>query len=200
MIKINTISSYILSVILKNTTCNEIERLKVKLGIDILLLNIPKILILYIISAYLGMLQYTIIISIVFGVLRSTSFGTHANSSIKCFFVTAFIYIGEVYIANLFIFTRFSYLLLLIFMAIFFYKYAPADTEKHPLLNAKLRKKLKLKTIFILLILLIIGLITNSFYFRSLIILATLSQLILILPLTYKLLNRRYNNYANYNI
>jgi accessory gene regulator B len=85
-------------------------------------------------------------------------------------------------------------------MAIFFYKYAPADTEKHPLLNAKLRKKLKLKTIFILLILLIIGLITNSFYFRNLIILATLSQLILILPLTYKLLNRRYNNYANYNI
>jgi accessory gene regulator B len=74
-------------------------------------------------------------------------------------------------------------------------KYAPAGTESKPIVNKKLRKKLKIKSAIVLLIFYLISLILYLNTYSTIIITMALLQCICITPFAYKIFNRRYNNY-----
>lgn len=191
-------SAYLLKLIISNKGYDNMRIKKLKLGLDVLIINLPKYIILFLLSYYLGILFYSLTMCSVFGILRSTSFGTHANSSASCLFSSLFIFIGGVYISKYIYISPQIYLVAFLLLLVFYYKFCPADTAKRPLLNKNHRKRLRNKTLFTLCILLGIGLITTNLVLRNIILIASIYELILILPITYKILGRSYNNYVLY--
>ena len=77
-------------------------------------------------------------------------------------------------------------------------KYAPADTEKRPLINKNKRTLYKVLTLLITFIYLILSLILKNQIIINTLYLSIILETIQILPITYKLYGVRYNNYKNY--
>lgn len=177
-----------------NTKINEI-----KYGIESLYLTISKTIIIFIISILLNMTKELILLFTFYSLIRLTGFGVHAKKTWHCWVtsITMFILIPLLikYVTlnqELIIISYIVFTLLLI-------KYAPADTEKRPLINKKKRIIYKVLTITLAITYLIYSLIykdntiiINTLYF------SVLLEVILILPCTYKLFGVKYNNYKNY--
>ncbi len=177
-----------------NTKINEI-----KYGIESLYLTISKTIIIFIISILLNMTKELILLFTFYSLIRLTGFGVHAKKSWHCWVtsITMFILIPLLikYVTlnqELIIISYIVFTLLLI-------KYAPADTEKRPLINKKKRIIYKVLTITLAITYLIYSsiykdntIIINTLYF------SVLLEVILILPCTYKLFGVKYNNYKNY--
>lgn len=177
-----------------NTKINEI-----KYGIESLYLTISKTIIIFIISILLNMTKELILLFTFYSLIRLTGFGVHAKKSWHCWVtsITMFILIPLLikYVTlnqELIIISYIVFTLLLI-------KYAPADTEKRPLINKKKRIIYKVLTITLAITYLIYSLIykdntiiINTLYF------SVLLEVIFILPCTYKLFGVKYNNYKNY--
>lgn len=84
-------------------------------------------------------------------------------------------------------------------MAIYLlYKYAPGDTEQKPLLNKYTREKNKKVSCFIGVTYVIIGFITSDEIISNILLLVLVLECVMINPITYKFLKRRYNNYEYY--
>ena len=73
--------------------------------------------------------------------------------------------------------------------------YAPADTEKRPIYNKKKRNIYKLLTIIISTIYVLFIIFSKNIYMKNILFYSLLNQVILILPITYKLFGVQYNNY-----
>jgi accessory gene regulator B len=73
--------------------------------------------------------------------------------------------------------------------------YAPADTYKHPLVNAKKRLIWKYITTINTFILVCISILVKNNCIANLIIFAIYTEILLINPISYKLLDLPYNNY-----
>lgn len=180
-----------------NTKYSRMEIRKIQVGLEILFINITKILIIFLISLCCGCFKETVIMTILFWALRNNTFGLHAKESVICTGISIFTHVltplftRNIVINQWFINTIYILLILLIL------RYAPADTENHPLITPEHRKRLKKKSVLTSIILFII-MFTVSDNIKLLILNATLYTVIGILPITYKILNRRYKNYEQY--
>jgi accessory gene regulator B len=78
-------------------------------------------------------------------------------------------------------------------------KYAPADTEKRPLINEKKRNKLKIISSIkgILYLVLIIYFKDNPI--SGYLLCGLIESVLMIHPFVYKIFNLSYDNYKNYN-
>ncbi|MBK1809913.1 accessory gene regulator B family protein [Clostridium sp. YIM B02505] len=175
-----------------------IELQKVKLGIEILLINISKFILILLISIKLHLVIETTIITIVLWVIRSKAFGLHAKNSIICTITSLMLFVTGGYVSNLMEFNKYLIFCIFIIINIALYMYAPADTEYHPLIGQALRQSLKKRSVITGVILMIIALVSPNYVITNLITLASIFEVLSILPLTYKVLNRRYNNYEQY--
>ena len=84
--------------------------------------------------------------------------------------------------------------MLLILIAI----YAPSDTEKRPLIRKRKRIIYKVLTIIFTIIYIAIIVLTNNYYIKRLLFFSILLEVLLINPISYKLLGLKYNNYKEY--
>ena len=76
--------------------------------------------------------------------------------------------------------------------------FAPADTHKRPIINKKMREKLKIKALAVSLIYIGIVFVYKNEFVTNIILLAMIVQSIVINPITYKLFKLPYNNYKEY--
>ena len=76
--------------------------------------------------------------------------------------------------------------------------FAPADTHKMPIVNIKMRKTLKIKSLVITSLYILIIFISNYNKINNLIMLSMMAQSIVINPITYKIFKLPYNNYKKY--
>ncbi|QAA31127.1 accessory gene regulator B family protein [Clostridium manihotivorum] len=175
-----------------------IDLLKLKLGIEIILINLTKFTIIFSIAAYTGLIKESILMSTVFASLRKSAFGIHAKNSVICTIVSVNMFVTGAYMSryipinNIMVVTIFTFIITLL------YKYAPADTESHPLLSKRLRDRLRKKAAITGLLLMIITLIIPSYRIKAMITIASCYEVINILPITYKILKRRYRNYEKF--
>lgn len=178
-----------------NSSVSKEDLEKIKYGIHVLLLNIFKLLILFVMAYFLNILQYTFVILIAFGFLRSFASGMHADSSIGCTVSTILIFIGGSYLSiyvplnNNIIFIIFVLSLGLMLL------YAPADTKKRPFVSKKLRKSLKIKSVLAVILLYAIVLFIKDDIYKNLITYGILVESLLITPLIYKIFGKEYKNY-----
>lgn len=182
----------------KNLKKDGLELMKMKLGVEIICINITKFIIVFAVAALLGLIKEAIFMCLIFGSVRRSGFGLHAKNSIVCTMVTLLMFVGGSYVSysirmnNYLIFGVFLVLNLLLF------KYAPGDTENHPILGKKLRQKLKKETVIAGIALMILAMIVPSQLIKSLITLSVSYEVISILPITYKIFNRGYKNYEKF--
>lgn len=172
---------------------------EIKYGIESLYLTITKTIIIFIISFILNITKELMLLFVFYSLIRLTGFGVHAKKSWHCWisslitFILLPLLIKYTYISNTIVLI--SYLIFTLLLL----KYAPADTEKRPLINKKKRITYKVLTIILVISYLIYSLIykdnitiINTLYFSILL------ETLLVLPYTYKLFGVKYNNYKNY--
>ncbi|AQR92657.1 accessory gene regulator protein B [Clostridium saccharobutylicum] len=175
-----------------------LELQKMKLGLEILLINISKFIVIFTVAAGFNLLKESIFMSLIFASIRRNAFGLHAKNSLICTLVSLSIFVLGSYLSYYLKFNNFTVFIIFTIVNILLYKYAPADTENHPLIGANLRKKRKKEAITIGIVLMIIALLIPSNVIKTLMSLSAISAVIVILPITYSLMKRGYRNYEKY--
>ncbi|EAC9140583.1 accessory gene regulator ArgB-like protein [Listeria monocytogenes] len=172
--------------------------LKVKYGLEIILINVMKFALVYGIALVTGLLLQTVTVHLSYLWLRRYSFGLHATKTLNCTLISLMMFVLAPFVFqnipsnNWIVLGTFGFILLNIFL------FAPADTESLPLIGEEHRKTLKRKAMIGTLILTGIALLIPFAEMKTLIMVGSLFQVISINPLTYKLLKRRYRNYEKY--
>ena len=135
---------------------------------------------------------------IFYGIIRLTGFGVHAKKSWHCWVTSLLMFIGIPILISIISVNKniifITYLICMILML----KYAPADTEKRPLINKNKRTLYKVLTLLITFIYLILSLMLKNQIIINTLYMSIILETIQILPITYKLYGVRYNNYKNY--
>ena len=136
----NLVVNGIMSNINKYYSYDDIKLSEIKYGIESLYLTISKTIIILIVCTILKVLKPLLLLFIFYGIIRLTGFGVHAKKSWHCWITSLTIFIGlHVLITiinvndNLILIT---YLICMLLML----KYAPADTEKRPLIRSEERR------------------------------------------------------------
>ena len=171
---------------------------KMTLGMEVFIINVTKLIIIYILAAILGILAQTAILHIAYIMIKRCSFGLHALNSTVCTVVSCCIFVAipwflqGIGINNIIVAAAFVPIILCL------YKYAPADTKARPLIGKNLRAQLKRKTVVCGIVLMAITLLVPGGHAKLLLTLGAGFQCISILPLTYKILKRSERNYEAY--
>lgn len=175
-----------------------IELVKMKLGIQIILIDLSKMIVIFSIAVVFNLLKETAFLFFIFAVARKNAFGVHARNSLVCTVSSTFLFVFGAYASSYIVFNNAEIMLLFSIMNVLIYKYAPADTENRPLLGRKFRDKLKKNAVITGIFLMLLALIFKSPLIKTLITLAYSYEVISILPITYKILKRRCKNYEQY--
>lgn len=168
-------------------------------GLESLYIMITKMLVISLIALLVDVFKEMILIMILYNVIRTTAFGMHAKESWQCYIISITLFIGG---ALLFKYVDVSFYAKASIGAIsyiFLVIYAPADTYKRPLVNARKRKIYKMITIITSSIYLILIIIFKDSNFSTAISMGLLDAMLMIHPLTYRVFHLPYNNYKTYN-
>ena len=182
-----------------NKDLSEKDKDKIKYGLEGLYLTITK-LIFIIISIILGIFKEVILLLLTFNGIRLTAFGVHAKRSIDCLISSSLFFILTPYICiNLTIpilIKEIMFIPLVVMIGIL----APADTQKRPLINKKKRTIYKVLSIIISIIYMTLSIVIKNNTLSNCFIFALFIQIIIMLPITYKIFGVSYNNYKNYEV
>jgi len=165
-------------------------------GLQLIIGEIPKMLITITIAYLLGILRLTIITILIIMPYRAFSGGFHLKTHIGCIISTILYYCGIPKISEyiyLYSQTKIIFVLCaLIFGTIIIKLYAPADTENVPILQKKERKQKKILSYITYTIGLLIALAINNNTISNIIIFGYLVQTVMITPVAYKLTKNKY--------
>ena len=169
-------------------------------GLESLYLTFTKIFFILFLSIVLGILKNVILLIIFYNIIRFTAFGMHAKKSWHCLIISSTMFIGGVYICE-YVFIPFILKVILSLICIFLvFKYAPADTEKRPIINKKRRKIYKILSILLSGIFTTLIVIFNESLISNYLLLGLVWATIMILPISYRLFDLPYDNYKRYNL
>lgn len=161
-------------------------------------LTFSKLLIIIPIAFILGVFKEMIILLFFFNILRESAHGLHATKSWICLLSSTIIFVGIPFIAKLVLIPYLIKVTLGIIGVILIYKYSPADTKKAPIIKEKKRNKYKFISTINCIILTFLYLLIKNEVISNIIIFSIWIEIILILPITYKIFNLSYNNYKTY--
>lgn len=178
---------------------NEEELEIIEYGLEAIYLTFTKIIIILLLSIVLDIFKETLLMILFYNVIRLFAFGLHAKNSTTCLITSLILFIGGTYLAiyvNIPIELKFILSITCIILIII---YAPADTEKRPLMNVKKRKRFKILSTITSLIITFLIIYFNDNYLSNFMLIGMIESTIMILPITYKLYGLPYNNYKNYS-
>lgn len=179
----------------------ELDQVKldeVEYGLISIYILITKLIVIFILASVIGIFKEVLIFSVIYSIIRTPSFGIHASKSWICLIVSSILFLGIPYIClttNMSLELKF---LLGSIGTIFIFKNSPADTHKRPIVNPTRRKVYKSISTLIAISFTLIAIFINNEFVSNCLILALITQCVVISPLTYKLFKMPYNNYKNY--
>ena len=183
-----------------NPNIDEVKLEEIMYGIESLYLTLEKIILIILISIILNIFKEVIIFMLIYNIIRYTSFGAHAKNSIVCLIMSTFTFILLPIISIHIIIPLYLKIIIGIICIICFLIYAPADTEKRPIISKKRRLIYKIISIVLGIIYIMLSIYIKDTYLNNVFIFSIILQSIMILPITYKLFGVSYNNYKNYKI
>lgn len=190
----------IINNIKKNQPDIDDEQLEViEYGLESIYLTFTKIIIIILLSIILNIFKETLLMLLFYNIVRFSSFGLHAKNSTACLITSLLLFIGGTYLAIYLKIKLVIKIILAIICIILMIIYAPADTEKRPLINKKKRIKFKILSIITSIILTFLIIYLNDNYLSNFILIGFIEATIMILPVTYKLYGLPYNNYKTYS-
>jgi accessory gene regulator B len=167
-------------------------------GLEGFYLTVQKTVIIVPIAICLGIFKNLLILLIAFNLLRKYACGMHASNSISCLCFSASIFLFASWVSNYFIMPLIVKIFISIIGILVFARYAPADTEKAPIIRIEKRKKKKRLSLISLCFLILLMFIIPDMVITNLIMFGIVIEGILILPITYFIFHHRYNNYKTY--
>ena len=173
---------------------------KIKYGLEGLYLTITKLIFIIIVSIILGIWKETLLLILIFNGIRLTAFGVHAKRSIDCLISSTLFFILFPIICIKLTIPLIVKVILFIPLTVLIGIFAPADTEKRPLINKKKRKIYKMLSIMISIIYMTIAIVIKDNTLSNCFIFAIVIHIIIMLPITYKIFGVSYNNYKTYEV
>lgn len=165
-------------------------------GMQLIIGEIPKILITFAIAYILGVLKYTLITLLILMPYRGSSGGVHLRTHIGCIVSTTLYYCGVALLAKYIVIAQnLEYILALaiwIFGMIMVKLYAPADTENVPILRKSERKQKQILSYITLTVGIIIAIVVKDSAISNILLFGNLIQSIMITRLAYKLTGSKY--------
>lgn len=181
----------------KNPDMDDENAEVINFGLQLIIGEIPKIILLIGIAFLLGVGPLTLLAFILILPFKSASGGFHLKTHLGCIVGTILFYCGNVFISQNIVFEPIflKYIviaLVWIFGMIMCKKYAPADTENVPILSKKDRQHKRKLSYITLSLSLIIAIIVPNNTISNILIIGMLMQSISISKIAYKLTKNKY--------
>lgn len=182
-----------LQLITANKEWDEDSLEKIRYGLEGIYLTIVKLVILLALAIILNIERLFLINLVFFNILRFFAFGVHARNSTQCLITSTVMFIIFPILSTSIDFPLPVQIIIASICVLLFLLYAPADTHKRPQKNRKKRqfRKAFAVTIAIIYVLLIIMLKDLS----QIILCSLMTETIMILPITYRILGVPYKNH-----
>lgn len=165
-------------------------------GLQLMIGEIPKAIIIIAIASILGVLDLTIFAILFLLPYRTTSGGVHLKTHIGCIIATSIFYIGNAFLSKYLVLEKvIQYILtgmIWIFAMVMIKLYAPADTEAVPILRKKERKLKKILSYIIMTITLLISILIKNSVISNILLFGILFQTISITRFMYKITGNKY--------
>ena len=165
-------------------------------GIELIIGEIPKIFLLFVLSFILGIGWYTVFAYVALIPYRASSGGFHLKTHVGCIIGSSVFYYGIVYLSKFIILNLIQkYIIIviaLIFGVIMVSLYAPADTENIPIISKKERKRKKVLSYITLVLTLIVSIFIKDSIISNILIFGIIIQSFMISRLAYLLTNNKY--------
>ena len=168
-------------------------------GLEAIYLTVTKMIVIFALAYVLNVFWEMLLLLITYNIIRTQAFGIHASKSIYCLLSSITLFIGGAFICKYVVIPFQLMLLCAIICNVCLFLYAPADTHKRPLINAKKRKKFKMFSCFWGIIYTILIIVFRDYSQVNFLLFGMIEAVIMILPITYKIFNLPYNNYKNYS-
>ena len=170
----------------------------IKYGLQLIIGEIPKTLLLFAVSFLLGFGWYMLFAYITIMPYKMVSGGIHLHTHLGCITVSAISYYGTILLSkflNLDSLEKYKLIALsFVFGILMISLYAPADTENLPIISKKERKTKKILSYIILTITLGIAIFFKDSTLSNILIIGTVMQSIFISRLSYKITNNKYGH------
>jgi len=195
---VEKISNFLTAQIQKEQLEIDDERAEaINYGIQLIIGEIPKIFLLFILAFLLGVGKLTIATFLLLLPYKAFSGGFHLKTHIGCIISTSIFYIGTAFLAQYFVLPemiRYGAILITWVMGIILVtKYAPADTENFPILTKKERKQKKILSYIFLSAVLLIALFIPWKELSTALIYTVFLQNLFITPIAYRITKNKYS-------
>ena len=190
--------NYSINEILKKKELSEEEIEEYRYNLEGFYLKISKLLIMIQLSIIFNVFFEMILFIIIFNFIREPAHGLHASKSYICLITSSITFIGIPYISKIIELNLYTRIIISVIGFILIVVFAPADTEKAPIIRKEKRLKLKIISIVNTAIMIALSFTIHNSIISNLILAAIIIESILINPLTYKLFHVKYNNYIEY--
>ena len=182
----------------KDSSIDEEKLEEIAYGLEGLYLTFTKMLVILTVGFVLGIVKDILLLMIFYNIIRTTAFGMHAKKSIHCLIISSLFFIGGALLCKYVVIAPYVKISVAVVSLLLLIKYAPADTHKRPLINAKRRKIYKFLsvisgTVYLILIILFRNLSITNYICGGL-----LEAILMIHPLVYRMFQLPYSNYKNY--
>ena len=167
-------------------------------GLESIYLTFTKIIIIFVLAIILNIWKEVLLLLAFYNLIRVSAFGMHAKKSIHCLMISLTLFIGGVYLCRYLVIPLILKVVLSIICIVLIAKYAPADTEKRPIINKKLRKKYKIVSVIIAGMFAIAIVLLSDKNISNYLLLGMIEATIMLLPITYKIFDLPYDNYKKY--
>lgn len=168
--------------------------------LEVFFINLFKLFQVYLCAYLFDTLFETFVMNCAYVLLRSHANGWHARSSFNCSLlgISCFVGIPLLLQKTMLPFNGWIVVILSILLLIEVGLYAPADTEKNPLVSVSERKRKRRNALFMTLILVLLSYVIQNQSLQTLILSGLFIEILMIHPLFYKLTKRSYKNYEKY--
>ena len=177
---------------------NKEKLAEIKYGLASIYLTISKTIVIGAIAFILGILKELIIFTIIYNLLRMTSFGMHATKSWICLVSSSLIFIGSAYLCTMVTIPILPKIILGIVGVLLIFKNSPADTAKKPIVNPKRRMVYKITSTIIATIFVILSVTVSNDFLSNSFMFALIIQCFITSKTIYKLFGLPYDNYKSY--
>ena len=182
----------------KKGNYSEEKLAEIKYGLSTLYINITKTIVIFTLDYFLGIIKELLLILLFYGLLRLTGFGLHAKKSWQCWIGSLFTFLLLPFLVKVLTINIYVRLIISALSIIFIAIYAPADTEKRPLIRKNRRILYKIICTITAIILTIYSFYIKNTLIQNAIFFSLILECIMISPLSYKIFKLKYANYKNY--
>lgn len=182
----------------KDSSIDEEKLEEIAYGLEGLYLTFTKMLVILAVGFVLGIVKDILLLMIFYNIIRTTAFGMHAKKSIHCLIISSLFFIGGALLCKYVVIAPYVKISVAVVSLLLLIKYAPADTHKRPLINAKRRKMYKFLSVISGTVYLILIILFRDLSITNYICVGLLEAILMIHPLVYRMFQLPYSNYKNY--